>query len=30
VEHHALADRERRGVMVQSKSEQRCGQGRRL
>src|SRR5687767_2139501 len=28
VEHHALAHRERRGDMVQSEREQRCGQGR--
>jgi len=30
VEHHALAHRERCGLMIQSKSEKRCGQDRKL
>jgi hypothetical protein len=30
VEHHAFANRERRRVVIQSESEKRCGQGRRL
>ena len=30
MEHHALAHRERRGLMVQAESEKRCSQGSRL